>query len=41
MNGYEIYGKHREAFKNEVIMTYQLCTEIAQELEQRDRVSAA
>ena len=33
-NGYDIYDKHREAFKNEVIKTYQLFTEIAQELEQ-------
>jgi len=39
-NGYDIYGKHREAFKNEVIKTYQLFTEIAHELEQSTRMEA-
>ena len=39
-NGYDIYGKHREAFKNEVIKTYQLFTEIAQELEQNSQMEA-
>jgi len=39
-NGYDIYGKHWEAFKNEVIKTYQLFTEIAQELEQSSQMEA-
>lgn len=40
IHGYDIYGKHREAFKNEVIKTYQLFTEIAQELEQSSQMEA-
>ena len=39
-NGYDIHGKHREAFKKEVIKTYQLFTEIAQELEQNSQMEA-
>ena len=40
IHGYDIYGKHRETFKNEVIRTYQLFTEIAQELEQSNQMEA-
>jgi hypothetical protein len=39
-NGYDICGKHREAFKKEVIRTYQLFTEIAQELDQSSQMEA-
>jgi len=37
----DILGNHREWFKDNVIKTYQLFTEIAQELEQRNQVSEA
>ncbi len=40
IHGYDIHGKHREAFKKEVMKTYQLFTEIAQELEQKSQTEA-
>jgi hypothetical protein len=36
----DILGNHREWFKDNVIKTYELFTEIAQELEQRSRMGA-
>ena len=40
-NGWQILTEHRQKFKEDVTKTYQLFTEIAQELEQQNQVSEA